>query len=193
MQSEPINPRRLRLAKSFFLLFRLDVCQGSSTSGFAQRWEGGRGERKPWLPISPLLKWLPPSGEKLHRKPLPVSTAWLMGNLSTQSNVWWSFIWMHFLSHSLTAGDENPQICPWRSVPECMEKDNCLLWKGQQIGLWLLTLSAAEGSANGGVSFQPSAMLLPSRGGWQMLLMSLAALCVPCSGPEENYLLCQEV
>lgn len=67
-----------------------------------------------------------------------------------------------------------------------MEKDNCLLWKGQQIGLWLLTLSAAQGSTDGGASIQPSAMLLPSRGGWQMLLMSLAALCVPRSGPEEK-------
>lgn len=53
---------------------------------------------------------------------------------------------MKLVSHTLTASDEYPQIYPRSVVPGHVEKDNCLLWKEQQIGLWLLILSAAEGS-----------------------------------------------
>lgn len=53
---------------------------------------------------------------------------------------------MQLLSHSLTVGDEYPQIRPRSVIPGHVEKDNRLLRKEQQIGLWLLVLSAAEGS-----------------------------------------------
>lgn len=57
MQGEPTSPRRLGLAKSSSLSCRLMMCQGSPTSG-CMKVGRQQGERKPWLPISPLFKWL---------------------------------------------------------------------------------------------------------------------------------------
>lgn len=119
------------------------------------------GEEKP-LPALPMTSRERNNRGDLSLHPQPGSQETFL----LQPNTRCSFIWTPLLSHSLTAGDENPQICPRSSVPGRVEKDNCLLWEEHQIGLWLRTLSVAEGSDDGGAYVQPSAM--PSRGGWQM-------------------------
>lgn len=144
MQGEPTG-----MAKSSSLSCRLRMSQESPTSGCTKV---GRqqGVKETSAAHFAALQMAPDIQEKtLQRYPLHLQPVW-QETFPLQPNTWWSFIWMQPLSHSLTAGDENPQICPKSSVPDHVGKDNCLVRKEQPIGLWLLTLSAAEGSADGG-------------------------------------------
>lgn len=180
MQGKPTSLNQLGLAKSSSLLGRLMMCQGSSTSGgpkVRRQW----GEMKLWLPISHLFCLLTPRRRKYREnlflhvqdgkhetfllKPQHAMVLYLDATWLPRPHRWWWIL-----------PDLSQKCCTWpcgkgqlsaveRAADRAVVTDPVCGW----------------GLADGGAYIQPSAMLLPSRGGWQRLLMSLAALSVPHS------------
>lgn len=158
------------------------MCQGSSTSAGSKvrrQW----GEMKLWIPIISLhFKWLLTSRRRKYSENLFL-------NVQDSKHETFLLKTQHMVVLYL---DETCFPHPhrwWRIPPNLSQK--CCTWscgKGQLSAVkraadWVVVTDpvCGWGLADGGASIQPLEMLLPSRGGWQKLLMSLAALSAPHS------------